>query len=398
MKIKDSVRKKVLTALLIGTALTGAGVSKSFAASYSNPNNVQYASRAASDKLIKKLEQINKSRAVTLHIYKYHEGQSNFRALVYGAGDLYAFGKDNLALMGAVDIDGSLFYFRPSDLTGVKDDWVNINDNFGHHGRYYFNYNYMAMTEGFRHIRNQDYLFGADKTIQTGFHNVGIGTYYMKPKTGERVTGWYTIGGNRRFFDPRRGGDMKKGWYADTGGMMYFYSNSGVMAPEGVSYIDDNSDWDHKPGKYLFLRHGNGTNTYIDYGFYNDHGWRYFFSPLDSGRALQDQWYVPNGGRSTDKNGVMYFDSEGHMAKGVTKIDGETYVFTHKNKRDDNYYRDYGWYTDKSTNKRYYSSDGVSARSATNSRETTPMGAAVTGKQIIDGKTYQFDSNGALIK
>ena len=94
----------------------------------------------------------------------------------------------------------------------------------------------------------------------------------------------------------------------------------------------------------------------------------------------------------------MYFGPDGNMAKGVTQINGETHVFVQPNSKDWNYYEGIGWYTDKSTNKRYFFNDGRSARSATEFRNTTPIGAAVKGRQVINGRVYEFDQNGVLIR
>ena len=150
---------------------------------------------------------------------------------------------------------------------------------------------------------------------------------------------------------------------------MYFLDD-GRMA-KGITYI--NGDL------YLFKPHGNGKNWYKSYGYYSvsKYGKRYYFSSENEGKAARNQW-IQIG------KGWMYFHGDGAMAKGVNKIDGKTFVFTQSYSKDWSYYRATGWYTDKSTRKRYYFGGYY--------------GEALTGKQYINGQHYEFDENGVLLR
>ena len=391
MKLKNSIRKKLLTGFLIGITLSGSGVGKSFADS--NSSDLKMVPKAQSDKLI---NEMGRARSA-MRTYTY--GPNVGKSLVYYNGGLYLVDNNERRVYTGtfVDPNGDTFYFDAMDWR-AEQGWYNIKHSNGHDGRYYFDWNYKAVRGGLKHIDNNDFLFNDRGVMQTGIHTYR-GYTYMMANDGRRLTGWNSDrNGNVRFLDPNKGGAMQFGFcYADPAGTTFFMRQSGVMAPCGIMEITDrDADKYHPPGLYNFRRHKNGTYTYVTTGYWSEDGFRYYFDE-NTGKGYSDQWLGAEK-RSYNGDAMMYFDKAGHMVKGVTEIDGETYVFTKRKPRDANYYRAYGWYTDTATKKRYYFTDGVSARSATEFRSSTPKGAAVKGKQIINGKTYQFDSNGVLIK
>ena len=405
MKIKESVRKKLLTTLLIGatlgTTMTSIGASKSFADG--NNMEVKYnsvAPKEVSEKIIKGLEESynNKSRTIQVGCdSKWYGTASDARGkkvvFVEYQGAFYAADQHRNVLTGEVRVGDNVLYFDPNSGRGVKNTWVTLkNEVSGHNGKYHFGNHYLANRNGLENINGKFFLFDKFGADLTGFQNWQGKTYYFDPSTGVRQYGWLNKGGNvyRLPFDD--GGAMVKGWYYDLGGAMCFLPESGVMAPGGAIYVSTRDKW-HEPGYYCFKP--SGCYTYQTYGFWSEGGYRYYFDPSQNGRGLQSQWLSTNT-RASNITGSMYFDENGHMAKGVKTINGETYVFVKQNNRDWNYYEGIGWYTDTSTNKRYFFNDGRSARSATEFRNTTPIGAAVKGRQVINGKTYEFDQNGVL--
>ena len=410
MKIKNSIRKKVLTSLLIGatlgTTMTGMGASKSFADSNNEKKcgDIKYnsvAPKELSEKILKGIEE-DYNRARTLQVGPnskyygtYRDSDGDLVVLVRYQGKFFAADQLRNVLTGPLRIGNHLMYFG-SDGAGVKNQWVTIgNEPTGRNGKYYFTDNYVSLRGGEYYLRGNHFLFDDYGKNLTGFQQVGQEAYYYNPDTGvKHLGGWLNHGGNIRCLDSEKRGVMVRGWMSTMNGWMYFYPQSGVMAVSGVVNATKGNSI-HKPGLYVFVAQ-NG-HTYKRDGFYTENGNRYYFNPSDNGRALQNEW-LSTSARASNITGSMYFDQNGHMAKGVKTIDGETYVFVQPNSKDWNYYQGLGWYTDKSTNKRYFFNDGRSARSATNFRDTTPVGAAVKGTQIINGKTYEFDQNGVLIK
>ena len=386
MKLKNSVRKKLLTGLLIGTALAGVGVGKSFADT--NLSDLKPVSKEVSDNIINEM-----ARARSSSIQSYIYPEPICKSLVKANGYLYLVDNHNKRIYSGIFVDpkGHMLYFNGNG-RAVQDDWMNINQS-GYNGRYYFGPQYKAHKNTVVTVRGRDYFFDKEGHMKTGFQEWNGETYYFDPSSGiQHKGGMLNLKGNVYSLNSERNGAMTRGWLNTLGGWMYFLPESGVMTPSGVVNVTKGNGI-YQPGLYVFVAR-NGW-TYKADGFYTANGNRYYFDPGQNGRALQGKWLdTPDQAHSRD--GMMYFDNNGHMAKGVKTINGETYVFTNKNSRDHNYYRDYGWYTDTATKKRYYFTDGVSARSATEFRSTAPKGAAVKGKQIIDGKTYEFDQNGVL--
>ena len=403
MKIKDSIRKKLLTTLLLGvtlgTTMTGIGASKSFAYSSvsSNIGAGKVASKELSQKIIKQMEEESKSKSRSvinlngMKRYRFFEPRCD---LYWTGQNLYGLDYYGQSLVGTWTIGDMTLNFDYNNGKAFKEGWKKISDTNGHNGRYYFR-GYQAVKDGLKCLDDGDYLFdkfGVDLTGRQTYR----GYTYLFGSDGKRQYGYVSDrNGNIAYYRPKDGGAMVKGFNCDDpAGVMYFMDN-GYMAPYGIMKITTNLG-NHRAGLYNFQHHGRGKYTYLAYGFWSEGNDRYYFDEND-GHGYVSEWLGTNK-RTSNSNGSMYFDEQGHMAKGVTKIGNETYLFQKQGKRDANYYETYGWFTDKSTNKRYYFNDGVSARSASNSRATTPVGAAVKGTQVINGKTYQFDNNGVLIK
>ena len=399
MKIKNSIRRKVLTSLLIaatlGTTVNGIGATKSFAASSSSTvkdtslSEGKVASKELSDKVIQEIEDASKARWKRLESKYFH---SPLCWLVWDGWNLYGVTAFGRLMVGTWTIGGETYHF--DDTSGkAEKGWYNITDRPGANGRYYFKWNFTAAKNNLELIDGVSHLFDAYGRMKTGFQEWRGYTYYFHPTTGERQYGWLNLNGNIYRLPADRGGARVHGWFYTALGAMYFHHNSGAMIPTGVHYTK--GDKYHKEGYYVFTKSGQYTRQ--DYGFYSENGKRYYFSEKQNGRALQNQWYS-TGKRTSNSTGEMYFGPDGNMAKGVKTIDDNTYVFIQQSKNDWNYYQGLGWYTDTSTNKRYFFNDGKSARSTTDFRNAAPVGAAVKGTQVINGKTYQFDSNGVLIK
>ena len=374
MKIKNSVRKKLLASLLIGLTLSGTVTNSSFALNSSAQNSCSVDGSVVSaslDKLLKTattqesrdlLQQIFRGRTkVTVHYVM------KMRTMFIEYGDrLYAYQWEMGAfIVGLWTFAGDTYYFDKNNFRAYK-GWANVNG-----GRYYFNpQTWKACKNGVYNIDGSRYLFDSQGRIMKGVNTTSDGTYYTD-NNGKIRTGWYTIDDSfRYFFNPNDGGRAYTGWYHDNAydnlnGAMYFHSN-GRMAM-GLTNI--NGDL------YLFQPHGKGQNYYRTCGYYSTGGDRYYFDQENSGKAAKDKWYQTG-------RGWIHFNSDCRMSKGVNRINGKTFVFTQSYGRDYNYYRALGWYTDKSTGKRYYFGGYE--------------GEALTGYHVVDGKSHYFNYDGSL--
>ena len=403
MKIKNSIRTKVLTGLLVGTALAGIGVSKSFAdcgsfnnASSSKNSFTTTVSKSVSEQLIKEMEEDTKNRNGLPPNYWHFHGKDGSKCvtLIRHRGYLYSLDVWKNFIGGTTVIGDTTLYFSPGN-GKAQTGWLNITDHpNGINGKYYFGDNFQALRNGFHKIYENEFLFAQNGRNLTGFQDWGGQRYYMDPSTGiKRNGGILNLNGNRYRFRVEDNGAMLRGWDHTRNGWMCYLPESGVMAPSGINYISSTNYAGKPPGYYCFKADG-GYTFQVD-GWFSEGGKRYDLDPSDGGRAHQNE-FLQTTGRGSNITGRVYFGQDGSMAKGVTKVGDDTHVFIQTNSRDWNHYEGIGWYTDKSTGKRYFFNDGRSARSATNFRDTTPVGAAVKGKQVINGKTYEFDQNGVL--
>ena len=377
MKVKSCVRKKLLTSLLIGTTLSGVANSTAFALDNLSANSsVNGLSRMYSAN--SQYNAVQKTYGSKIY-YSYTLNDYPYYIFFLYDGNLYLYDKvSDCYLTGLITIRGHKFYFHPRTLN-AQIGWYNTG---GH--RYYFNpLNFASLQNGFHTIDGTTYLFNSSGQIMTGLNRIHGGTYYTN-SVGAVVNGWYSFkNGDRYYFYPQLGGAAYTGWYNDISfplpyGQMYFYED-GRMA-KGITNINGNL--------YLFKPHGKGLNYYIATGFHTDtsNGNRYYFNPNDRGRAysgwldLEDTFYSGDS--------VMYFKSDKTMARGVTKIGDDYYVFTQPRTSDPNYYRAYGWYT-----------DGYFGRGPRYYFDKSNNGKALKGpNHVIDGKHYDFNEYGVLVK
>lgn len=132
------------------------------------------------------------------------------------------------------------------------------------------------------------------------------------------------------------------------------------------------SAWELINGKWYYF----DSNGWMTTGWQKISGYWYY---MDSSGAMVTGW-------QTIDSKWYYFSSNGSMAAGWLQDNGHWYWLhdTHEN----NLYgsMDTGWIEVKG--KKYYASPIPGG----------PRGALVCGKQTIDGKEYEFDSNCALIE
>ena len=369
------MKKKLLTSLLIGSTLSSVANSAAFALdNSSNNNSVNGSSKNSSSEIPYTVQNMSRTREA----YTISSRNSERYRLVHDGPYLYLYDNYNRRFVtGLFTIDGDTYYFDNRNEYAVS-GWYNTGGY-----RYYFDPStFKALKNGFHMINGTRYLFDSNGHIMTGLNRIHGRTYYTNG-VGAVVTGWYNTNGNRYYFNPNDGGAAYTGWYQDLAyslpwGQMYFHDD-GRMA-KGVTNINGNI--------YLFQPHGKGQNYYIATGFYTDtsNGNRYYFDANDRGRAhkgwldLDDRFYSDDS--------MMYFHNDGTMARGVTRIGNDIYLFTEPRTSDPNYYRSYGWYT-----------DGYFGRGPRYYFDKRDNGKALKGSgHVIDGKKYDFDNNGVLVK
>lgn len=249
---------------------------------------------------------------------------------------------------------GKYYYKNGKACTG----WQTIGKK-----KYYFNPSTKLMTTGCKWISGYWYYFGTDGAMRTntwGKNVSGGKTYYLYFQSNGKAVkkAFKTIDGKTYYFSSRS--VMVTNWW-NINGSRYYFGTDGVRH-SGWLYQGDKTYWFHQStGK---MRTGEVKNAKGDA--------RYFSKMKDTYGEMVKGW--AQFGKTKFR---YYYQKTGiRVMKGYLKIDGDYYYIK-------NGYRVFDcWMKNGKGERRYFFSDGVMA----------------TGKQTIDGKKYEFSSNGVLIK
>jgi len=372
--------------------------------------------------------------------YQYSDGTRIRNCFQTISGKTYYFKSDGYVAKGLTTIDGDLYLFNTS--TGVMcTGWVTYKGN-----KYYFGENGEAYYE-WEEIGNHYYYFDPKTHVMVkGFYRVGAKKHYFD-ENGVEKFGWITVDGKKYYLDEY--GVVQYGWQM-LGGRKYYFDKEGRMVTgivkiDGIVYRFDTNGvfrgkataaeaaaaqgsgtgsgsgtsgstskpgtpvavkkgWVKESGKWYYykngvkqkgwLRLGKEPNKRVFYlgsigamrtGWASIGGSKYFF---DNEGVLQKGWLKYNG--------AMYFlQSNGKLKKGWLKYNGDWYYLQTNGKMKTGWLKlgntwyylqsngkmKTGWFRDKDGLTYYFRSDG----------------AMVTGRQAINGRTYNFRASGSLI-
>lgn len=200
---------------------------------------------------------------------------------------------------------------------------------------YYYNNN-AKVTNEWEQVNNNWYYFGNEGNAQIGWYQSQAGFwYYFNDETAQAETGWQKINNNWYHFDETNA-NASTGWYQSNAGFWYYFDQSNAWAEKGWQKINNN--W------YYF----DDTNANALTGWQKiNNNWYHF----DESNAMANTgWYKSNAGF------WYYFDNTNAWAlTGWQKINNVWYYFD------------------------------------------TTNANMLTGTQTVDGKTYNFGSNGAWL-
>ena len=358
----------------------------------------------------------------------------------------YYFNAKGYALTGLQKIGSHYFYFDPVSCA-MKTGWVKTggkwyyfdSDGYGCTeweqigGKwYYFKPEDCTMVTGFYTIKNKKHYFSVDGAEQFGWIQVGGGKYHLD-EYGVVQYGWQTISGQKYFFDTN--GIMVVG-IVSIDGVIYDFDANGhyigksaaTSAPIVVDTVNKTTTitdsaaiskgWYLEDGKWFFYSNGKPVTGWLDYKgdkyYLAENGvmvtgwkkigssWYYFESEgtMKTGwLKLGTKWYFlqQNGVMKTGwlKNGSWYYlDESGAMLAGKwLKYGGCWYYLGSNGAMKTGWIRVNGtWY--------YMNSDGSMKTGWLKQGDTwyylKNTGEMATGQQWIDGRTYYFNSQGAL--
>lgn len=244
---------------------------------------------------------------------------------------------------------GDYYYFRNSQGRIYKYQWFSANK------KYYYAGKDGKLKSGWQVLSKKTYYFDP-KTLarSTGWKKISSKYYYFNSK-GVQVTKWLKLNNYTYYLDPADKGAKAVGWKTIDKKVYYFNSNgrlqTGLITVDGKTYYCDSSGV-RKTGlitvngkKYYFDKKNNGA---MKTGWITVSGKTYYMSNVSSRKGQAVTGWMQKGGK------YYYFNSAGVMQTGWLTLSGKKY------------------YLDPKT------------------------GEMLTGKQTIDGKTYDFGTKGYI--
>ena len=285
-------------------------------------------------------------------------------------GNMYYFGSDGARYTNQYYTNwGNTYYFGEG---GVRytDRFVSNDGKM-----YYYDKNGVRLTNQWYEGWGNKYYFGADSArVTSSTYDIDGATYYFDNQ-GIMKTDYFLTQNGKVYYFGKDGKEYKDQFYSNWGNMYYF-------GKDGARYTNQYySNWGHT---YYF---GEGGVRYTD-RFYSNDGKLYYFNK--KGIRLTNQWYQNWGNK-------YYFGDDGARITSATHdIDGATYYFDNQGIMKSDYFLNQDgkvYYFDKDGKEykdQFYSNWGHTYYFGDD-------GAALTGLHVINGKNYNFTSDGQLL-
>ena len=291
---------------------------------------------------------------------------------------------------GFQSIGGNEYYFQ---------SWGGVYRNtfFTVKGKTYIAQNdgsiYHASQTGWVQLGDQTYWINQDGSVQTGWLKLEGKWYWLKADGTRAASEWITYDNNRYYFDGD--GVMYTGMKEVDGARYYFHSWGGV-------YHNESFTWQGK--KYWAKDDGTFYTGVCDIN-----GKKYYF--LEDGEQItKEGWYLTNGtyywiNKDTSlQTGWVKYDNNWYWMKEDGTMASSEWITYDKNRY---YFRSWGGmyknaFITYDNNLYYLGSDSKMAIGwqsiGGNTYYFRNWGGMITGKQVIDGKTYVFDEDGKLVQ
>ncbi len=349
-------------------------------------------------------------------IWFYYDSNGNmvtgwlYRGQENGINIWYYFNESGAMITGWKYINGWWYYFNSSGRMAVG--WTKINGTWYYmgpsgamysgwqkiNGSWYYMNSSGGMVTGWQYINSKWYFFNSSGIMAVGWLYRGTDNdneiWYYFNDSGTMITGWKYINGWWYYFNSS--GRMAVGWTKVNGTWYY-------MGPGGAMY----SGWQKINGSWYYMNSSGGMVTgwqYINskWYFFNSSGimavgWLYRGT-----NNSNEIWYYFDGSGVmqslawlTYKNNKYYFDESGRMVTEATEIDGKKYNFN----SDGTLGTETGWTTIDGY-KYYINSDGTFATGLRKIDEKVyyfdSVGRMYTGWKVINGTQYYFKSAGEM--
>ena len=299
------------------------------------------------------------------------KGRVAVNTWVKSKGKYYYAGADGRIQLGTIKVKGKLYHVTPKGR-------MTSYGRSSYDGKYYNASSKGILLTGLRKVKGKQYYFDK-KTGErvSGLVKVGKSTFYFNEKTGtaktgwvkaddktyyylsnyKRASGWKTINKKRYYFNPKNGCARQEFSWLKIGKSYYYFDANGVVETGffrvGADMYYANTKGARKTGwvtvngrKYFF-----GPKTGVmQTGWLTYQKAKYYLTPSSASKT----YGAAITGWSRTNDGTYYFNSDGRMQTGWLQQNDVKYYF------------------DKTT------------------------GKMVTGKRTIDGKLYDFGTNGKI--
>lgn len=330
-----------------------------------------------------------KSQIVTINGATYYFNADGYRTSgVVKSGDkAYYFSASNggklltgiSGKLAQVEGTDTYYYFKEAgDGTIATDSWVTFNSKYyyaGSDGKIQLGtikvnglLYHVTLEDGrltsykFSSYDGKCYYASASGVLKTGLKKISGKRYYFDPITGERRTGTVTIGDNTYTFSATTGA-ARTGW-VKIDGKYYYHSKKTGKRLYGLRTINKKT--------YLLRKADNGARATS--GWYKvGKKYRYFNS-----KGVQQTGFITINGKTYYS--VKFGSNSGTRKTGWMTLDGRKYYF-----RKTNGVMKTGWFTSKG--KTYYFNPV---------KTSSTYGAAKTGWVKIKGSWYHFDDDGVM--
>lgn len=308
-------------------------------------------------------------------------------AAVYGAE------ASNPSAADAAENTDSTFDDLPGGIAddngGFVSEWVTDAD-----GRIFYYDEKGTMVTGEQEIEEELYLFSKNGVLKTGWRTVGGKRRYYDPKTGKPIYGKLIICGEEFYIESEQG-KLSDSIFTDDNGDMYITDEKGaVILEEG--FIE-------KDGAFYYVT----SSGKLAVGEIVIDGSPYVF---DENGAEQTGWVIAVGKEYyyNSQNGeiqfglinvdgsIYYVDNADGKKEGIVEIDGVEYLFAEGSGQLQT------GLVEINGNLKYFYNDGKFAVGVTEVNDAVYLfsdkGTMLNGLQVFNGKTYYAEESGVLCK
>lgn len=274
------------------------------------------------------------------------------------------------------------------EATEYSAEWVTDSE-----GRIFYYDQSGEMVTGEQEIEGETYLFSKNGVLKTGWRTVAGKRRYYNPETGKPVYGRFTVCGEEFFIEPDEG-KLTDAIYKGENGDLYLVSEKGTFVREQGRYeqdgayycVTENGTLAKGLAKVNDIPYIFGEDGKQKLGWVEDNGREFYYDTTNGEIKL---------GLANIDNNCYFIDINNGKTKGVVDIDGVDYYFS-----EDNGVLQTGL-LEINEKIKYFYPDGTYAVGVTEINGKKYLfdeyGTRISGLNTVDGKLYYANEEGLLL-